>query len=377
MVLDLVSARFPDTSPDDASKHRMKNTLTSIALAIAGVFFILPGMSFADIVYAQPQNFATIPVGQSNQNYLITGQGTTLTSQQTFGYQTLVEFYLDSVSCVGPGCGNITFLFATSTDPNSAYLTSGAITLPAFTGQGQKYSMYPFQNATSTRAAGEDLYVFISYSFGMGQFITFQSDFYSNFKGLIYAGAVPSFLYTSLSGPVNFTNLNFPAVFSSSSVGIATSSGLWNSIEFASSTTQCADGNLFTNGICVAFSFLFVPDPGVMNGYAELFSPESDSGFYARFPITYFVGVSDALSAIAASSTESVPLLDLELSRMNFASSTFGSFIPDEVFISTTTIAGLFPDGLWDALQLIIVAGIWLGLITEMFFDTRNKLHHV
>jgi len=51
------------------------------------------------------------------------------------------------------------------------------------------------------------------------------------------------------SNQIPWNSVYFPLVYSSTSQAIATSSGLWQSLELASSTQSCATGNFFSNAI--------------------------------------------------------------------------------------------------------------------------------
>jgi len=169
---------------------------------------------------------------------------------------------------------------------------------------------------------------------------------------------------------------------SSQTISFASSSALYRTSGLASSSIpNCNLGNIFNDGICQAFNFLFVPDPSVINGYMTLFDTSSSSaaGIGSRFPFSYVTGISDTWSQLHASSTQNFQNLSIDLSRLDFASSTpFGHILPASLTIlSTTTVTEHMPAGFWDAMQLLIVAGIWLGLGADIFFTVRNKLHRV
>ena len=73
------------------------------------------------------------------------------------------------------------------------------------------------------------------------------------------------------SSSIDWNLYYVPPPFSTSSTAIATSSSLWGS--YSASTTpaalagQCSlSGNIFSEALCVAFSYLFVPNPSTING---------------------------------------------------------------------------------------------------------------
>jgi len=155
---------------------------------------------------------------------------------------------------------------------------------------------------------------------------------------------------------------------------VATSSSL-----FANSTTtlemiaaQCDDaGNIFSRGLCYAASFLFVPNPSVLNAYAAL--PELAS---TKFPFTYIVGVSDAFNGLVATSTANIPTTAFGYHDVYggiASSSPFGNFLPDVTILGTSTIYAYISPTLWSWFQNLISLGIWLSLGAYIFFEVRNK----
>lgn len=185
-------------------------------------------------------------------------------------------------------------------------------------------------------------------------------------------------IYSQGQNPINFGGIYFPYVYSTSSVAIASSSSLWGSLNVASTTQQCETGNVFQTGFCTAMAFLFLPNPDILNGYVGLFSTSSTGGFFARFPGNYIVGVSNAWGSLSASSTANLALVEFDFPGVSTTTPGFGGFIPDKIVIlSTSTISQYFSPTVWNALQYLISAGLWLGLATNIFFTVRNKMHRV
>lgn len=145
----------------------------------------------------------------------------------------------------------------------------------------------------------------------------------------------------------------------------------------ATSTLEAMNGscaqvsNIFAEAVCIAFAFLFVPNPSVLNQYSEL--PET---LAARFPFSYVAGVASAFTGLTASTTSNLPPTQMAFHAPYAAissTSPFGNFLPDVTILSTTTIYKYISPGMWSFLQNLIALGIWISLATYIFYDVRNK----
>lgn len=202
--------------------------------------------------------------------------------------------------------------------------------------------------------------------------LLYVSPYYKS-NGQWYVGTANIF-----TTPINWGGISFPQVFSSTTQGISASSSLWQSLSVASSTLKCDSGNFFADGLCSALSYLFSPDPTVINQYVDLFSTSSPSGFFSRFPASYAVGLSRSWSGLSASSTSNASLLAFDFPGISTTTPGFGTFVPSRVeLLSTTTISRYYPDNIRLAMLFLITCGLWLGLATDMFFSVRNKMHRV
>lgn len=177
---------------------------------------------------------------------------------------------------------------------------------------------------------------------------------------------------------INWNQIFFPTIFSTSSQAIATGSPLWGSLSLASTSVQCDSGNIFSDGICAAFAYLFVPEPTILNQYVQLFATSSPTGFYSKFPGSYALGISSAFSSLSASSSQNVSLLAFDFPGISTTTPGFGQFIPERIeILSTTTISRYYPDNIRLAMLFLISCGLWLGLATDVFFTVRNRMHKV
>lgn len=181
--------------------------------------------------------------------------------------------------------------------------------------------------------------------------------------------------YWQLNSSINWGALNLytPSVFSSSSQGIATSSTLWESLA-TSTITNCANaGNIFSEGLCTAGSYLFMPSPDVLNDYANF-----PTLVQTKFPFSWVSGVSDAFDDLSASSTANfisvtIPFHDAGVGTTTGAA--FGNFLPNINILSTSTVLTYISEAQWAFFQSLIALGLWLGLALDIFFTVRDRMH--
>jgi len=175
--------------------------------------------------------------------------------------------------------------------------------------------------------------------------------------------------------PVPWDAISFPQVYSTTSAAIAASSTLWGA--YASSSqlqATCSTGNIFGDAFCTAISFLFLPNPNVINAYTTLFGTVLPT----KFPFSLFFGVSAEFSTLSASSTANLGTVSINFSSVpSVASSSFGALLPNVTILSTSTITHYMPSGFWSGLQFLITCALWIGLATDIFYEVRNKLHRV
>jgi len=173
--------------------------------------------------------------------------------------------------------------------------------------------------------------------------------------------------------PIDWSAITFPTVYSTTSPAIAASSSLWANLDLASTTLQCATGNIFTDGLCTAFSFLFVPDPNTLNNYTTF-----TAMLETKFPFSWMYQVQTAITGLTASSTSNFQTASLNLASLGVGSTTaIGNILPDVDVLSTTTIEKFMPSGMWSSIQALIAAALWLSLGLYIFYEVRGLLHRV
>lgn len=187
------------------------------------------------------------------------------------------------------------------------------------------------------------------------------------------------FASTSLSVASSSPNIDWsqywaPTLNATNSAAIATSGALWGSLEIASSTVNCTGGNIFSNGICSAFAYLFVPDPNILNDTVHL--PQVAE---SRFPFNWVVELQTIFGGLA-SSTDQMTSFSYSWSAMSVATGTLSlhSIAPASTTIfSRGTIQTYLPNSIWNVFQTLIAAGIWLTFAADVFFTARNQMHRV
>jgi len=189
---------------------------------------------------------------------------------------------------------------------------------------------------------------------------------------------ITSGVLTSVNGAaigIDWNNYYVPTIFSSSSVGIATSSSLWGSVSIASSSVNCDGGNFFSDALCSVGSYLFVPNPDIVNGLIQ-----TVNGSVQKFPFSWVYGMQNAFQSLSATGT-GMTAFSINWSAMNVGTSTplgLANIAPaSTTVLSQTTIEHYISPSTWSLFQTLIALGIWLVFIADVFFTTRNQMHKV
>jgi len=180
------------------------------------------------------------------------------------------------------------------------------------------------------------------------------------------------------NNPVNFGQIYFPTVYDPNAQAIAASSSLWQSIDFASSTVQCASGNIFSNALCSTFTFLFLPDPNITNQFLGLVSTSSPTSLSNRIPFSYFYDSVTILSGLQASTTQMVTWT-IPFASLGLGSTTpMGNVLPNVTILSSTTITYWIGIDKWEELQTLLIAVLYLGMAYGFWRQARwlAQKHH-
>jgi len=167
---------------------------------------------------------------------------------------------------------------------------------------------------------------------------------------------------------IDWGALYVPVVFSSSTAAIATSSGLWNSLTLASSTAQCNSGNLFTDGLCAAGTFLFIPNVDILNGFFTI--PTTAA---TKFPFSWIYGVKTEFNSLSVSSTTAMTTLSYNFHDLGIGSTTpMGNILPNVEVFSKNTIETYISPSLWSTFQTLIATALWLSFFWFEFNRARR-----
>jgi len=167
-------------------------------------------------------------------------------------------------------------------------------------------------------------------------------------------------------------------VFSTTSIGIATSSPLWGQYSatatIAAMSGSCAQSeNFFGEAICAAFAFLFLPNTAVLDRWSQL-----PTMIQTKFPFSWVNDVQGSITGLTASTTANSPTVSLNLANLGIGSTTpIGNLLPNFEAFSSTTALSYFPAGLWAAGQLLIGAALWLALGWDIYATVRRRHSHV
>lgn len=163
-------------------------------------------------------------------------------------------------------------------------------------------------------------------------------------------------------------------------IGYATSSSLFSGNTASTTLEQlsldCAlGGNLFSQGICVAFSYLFVPPASVLNQWAA-FPQYAET----RFPFSWVASTTAIFSGFSASTTSNFITVSYDFAGTNMSSSSVLSLpriLPTLTVFSSTTIETYLSPTTWSLIQALIAASLWLAFGLDVFYTVRNSMHQV
>jgi len=277
-------------------------------------------------------------------------------------------------------------------------LVSGEF-MPGVTWSGTAISNgYQYAGTATTTYPGIEYWIL--YGTGAGSSCT-ANDLYSNSSSLSYVNGTAATMIRDVNGFFVPSNQGFDLLFtvcsdatctvsgspsgvgpdwsavalappySAAAAAIATTSALWDSVTFASSTISCATGNVFSDALCSAATFLFVPNPQIVNGYVALAS----STLPTRFPFSFFYGFVAVYQGLSASSTANLATVSINFASVDPATSTpFGNILPNVTVLSSSTITQYMPSGFLSLLLTIEAAAIWLLAALFLFYDIRSWL---
>jgi len=190
----------------------------------------------------------------------------------------------------------------------------------------------------------------------------------------------PYFIITSGTSTINWdaatiaTPIDWSAlVFVSTTTGLF--SGTTSQAALDSIADRCEDpnNNLFSRGLCYAGVYLFIPDPGILNNYAQL-----PTLMQTKFPFSWVAQVKEAISARTAGASGQMTAFSFNLANLGIGSSTpIGNVLPNYVGFSSTTVTQYIGLSAWNAGQALIAAALWLALGLDIYYTVRRRHAHV
>jgi len=159
-------------------------------------------------------------------------------------------------------------------------------------------------------------------------------------------------------------------------VQVATSSSLFSGLDATNTlqvlAQQCSQaGNIFAEGICVAFSFLFVPNSQTLAQFTSI--PQQIGNV---FPFSYVSSAVATWQTLAASSTANAPLYQYKLADLGIGSTTpMGNILPNIDVMSSSTVTHFFPPAVFAAMKTLAGFAILMVLVADIFFTSRNLMH--
>jgi len=238
---------------------------------------------------------------------------------------------------------------------------------------------YRYQGAAFPLTAGQTYYILygdnnhdfyfrgtsnVSYSFGSAGGVTLGGSFTPNVsRGL-----------SMLNWQFALCDSSFCQMGIGLSFGSATSSSFWGQYNatdtLAALNNSCSQiSNIFGSALCIAGSYLFVPDPSVLQGYADL-----GTVIESKKPFSYFYQVKDLYGSLA-SSTNSLPVYTYDLHSVDPATSTpMGAILPSFSILSSSTVTYFMPAGSLDTLLALAAIALYLTLAADIFFTIRNLI---
>jgi len=162
------------------------------------------------------------------------------------------------------------------------------------------------------------------------------------------------------------------------SIGTATSSSFFSGQNATSTLQDLADqcsqsSNIFSEGICIAFSFLFLPSTDTLDEFTTIQATAA-----SKFPFSWIYGVQSIVSGLTASTTDNMISLTYGLHDIGIGSTTpMGNILPNFTILSQATILTYVSQSSIDALKAIASAGIYLTLVGFLFHDARRRFHRI
>jgi len=319
-----------------------------MCIAILGVAFLLPVSATASVLFT-------------------VGPGTVLT-QSNLGGPNPQYFYASTTANTSDPAGTLVyynFCFHSANQNSNAPIDGTVSSAPTLSNWGdtisiplvvinpdQQYCGYATTTLETNVVAGSPYVVGLDINgYHTGATLAIEAD------DFIQIADATTSIFVELTSPTS------TAYFKENATG---------TLDFLANTCSTS-GNILADALCSSFSFLFLPDPTVLNQWTQF--PSVVEG---KFPFSWVSGVQSDITGQEASSTANLPVMTFGLHDLGIGSTTsMGNILPNFTLFSTTTLTSLMPAGFWDTIQFLITVALWLELINFLFHDARRRFHRV
>lgn len=128
-------------------------------------------------------------------------------------------------------------------------------------------------------------------------------------------------------------------------------------------------GGVFGEATCATFAFLFIPDPTIVDRFADL-----PNTMALRFPFSWFNAVKTAYAGLVASSTSNMASVVIPLAAYDPATSTaMGAILPNMAVLSSTTINRYMPSGMLNTLLALETAALYVLFAFYIYNSVKHK----
>lgn len=348
----LIAAAFAFKALKSAAYQRHL-VLYVTAVIWAALFVAFPSYSYAQVVeqtnawtqVASSDSNVTFYIGTTTQDVTLSSVGVFVNNPDGLGVdmQLRLTCYANSYSTSQTGC---TTTSALTTASSTIYNTNAQViyfsyTTPVTLQSGKVYLMEIME--TTSQPTTFSVYGDTTYQF------TNQCNPTAFGIGVQCSPGTPYFTFNSIPDwtGINATNTPLLALYDSDAT---------TTLDLIQS--RCVqDGALdFGYAICSATTFLFVPSPEIINGYAAL--PDTVEN---KFPFSWYTGLRDLYSGLVASSTSNMATVSVGFAAVDpAASSSFGAILPNMTVLSSSTITQYMPTGFLSVLLALETAALWV-----------------
>jgi len=173
-----------------------------------------------------------------------------------------------------------------------------------------------------------------------------------------------SIIYYSVGATIDWTGLNA----TNTPITALYQSGATTTLDII--RTRCSESsNVFSSALCASFTFLFIPDPEILNNYVAL--PDT---LALKFPFSWYYGIKNTYDGLTASSSANMASVGINFASVDPATSTpFGPILPNANVLSSTTISTYLTPTMLATLLALETAAIWVIFSLFIFHDVQRR----